>query len=165
MRSAGWRAFGLACLAALSPAVAGSATPARVYAAASLTQALTEIATLWQRAGHPQPVLVFAGSATLARQLGAGAAADVFMSADAAWLDELTKRGRPHYHFLFWFPAGFVLPHADERGDQDCRADTALQHRREGQRSLARTALAAGSSSGRSDRSDRTRHEPANDGH
>ena len=94
MRSARWRASWLACLVALVPSVAVPATPARVYAAASLTQALTEVATVWQGAGHPAPVLVFAGSGTLARQLAAGAAADVFMAADAAWLDELTKSGR-----------------------------------------------------------------------
>ncbi|HXW10406.1 MAG TPA: molybdate ABC transporter substrate-binding protein, partial [Steroidobacteraceae bacterium] len=94
MRGNAWRISWLACLIAVFPSIAAPATPARVYAAASLTQALTEIATLWQRAGHPAPVLVFAGSATLARQLEAGAAADVFISADSAWLDALAKSGR-----------------------------------------------------------------------
>jgi molybdate transport system substrate-binding protein len=94
MRSAAWPASWLACLVAMVPSVSAAATSARVYAAASLTQALTEIATLWQRTGHPAPVLVYGGSATLARQLEAGAAADVFVSADAAWMDELTKSGR-----------------------------------------------------------------------
>lgn len=82
------------CLLALVPAVGTTATPARVYAAASLTVALTDVATLWQRAGHPAPVLVFGGSATLARQLGAGAPADLFVSADAAWMDEVARYGR-----------------------------------------------------------------------
>ena len=82
------------CLLALVPTVAAPATPARVYAAASLTVALTEIAALWQRADHPAPLLVFAGSATLARQLRAGAPADIFVSADAAWMDELARDGR-----------------------------------------------------------------------
>jgi molybdate transport system substrate-binding protein len=81
-------------LLALVPSVAAPAAPARVYAAASLTVALTEIAALWQRAGHPAPVLVLAGSATLARQLRAGAPADIFVSADAAWMDELAGDGR-----------------------------------------------------------------------
>ena len=84
----------LPCLFALVPSVAAPAAPARVYAAASLTLALTEIAALWQRAGHPAPVLVFASSATLARQLAAGARADVFLSADEAWMDELANDGR-----------------------------------------------------------------------
>jgi molybdate transport system substrate-binding protein len=81
-------------LIALVPTVAAPAAPARVYAASSLTVALTEIAALWQRAEHPSPVLVFAGSATLARQLRAGAPADIYVSADAAWMDELARDGR-----------------------------------------------------------------------
>lgn len=76
------------------PSLAAAAAPARVYAAASLTVALTEIAALWQRAGHPAPVLVFAGSATLARQIEAGAPADLFVSADATWMDRLASTGR-----------------------------------------------------------------------
>ena len=94
MRNAGWQASWLSCVLALVPALAEPASPARVYAAASLTPALTEIATLWERAGHPAPVLVFAGSATLAKQLQAGAAADVFVAAEAAWMDELASSGR-----------------------------------------------------------------------
>jgi molybdate transport system substrate-binding protein len=94
MRNARRTGSWLCCLLAFVPSIAAPATPARVYAAASLTQALTEIARLWEREGHPAPVLVFAGSATLARQLEAGASADVFVSADAAWMDELTKTGR-----------------------------------------------------------------------
>jgi molybdate transport system substrate-binding protein len=82
------------CLLALVPTVAAPAAPARVYAAASLTVALTEIAALWQGSEHPAPLLVFAGSATLARQLRAGAPADIFVAADASWMDELASDGR-----------------------------------------------------------------------
>jgi molybdate transport system substrate-binding protein len=81
-------------LFALVPPLASGATPARVYAAASLTLALTDVAERWRRAGHPVPVLVFGGSATLAKQLVAGAPADVFVSADATWMDELATRNR-----------------------------------------------------------------------
>ena len=79
---------------ALMPSLVAAAAPARVYAAASLTVALTEIAALWVRSGHPAPVLVFAGSATLARQIEAGAPSDLFVSADEAWMDELAAKGR-----------------------------------------------------------------------
>jgi molybdate transport system substrate-binding protein len=82
------------CLFALLPSLVAAGTPARVYAAASLTVALTEIAALWERAGHPAPVLVFAGSATLARQIEAGAPADLYVSADTAWMDRLAATGR-----------------------------------------------------------------------
>lgn len=32
------------------------------------------------------------------------------------WVYELTKRGRPHYHVLFWLPKGLSMPKADKRG-------------------------------------------------
>ena len=32
------------------------------------------------------------------------------------WVLELTKRGRPHYHVLFWLPKGVSMPKADKRG-------------------------------------------------
>jgi hypothetical protein len=32
------------------------------------------------------------------------------------WVLELTKRGRPHYHCLFWLPRGVSMPKADKRG-------------------------------------------------
>lgn len=73
--------------------VAHASEPARVFAAASLTNALTDIGVLWQQAGHPAPVLDFAASSTLAKQIEAGAPADLFASADVAWMDELAARG------------------------------------------------------------------------
>lgn len=79
-----WLALGLA---------ANAAEPSRVFAAASLTNALTDIGALWQKAGHPAPVLDFAASSTLAKQIEAGAPADLFASADVPWMDELASRG------------------------------------------------------------------------
>jgi molybdate transport system substrate-binding protein len=68
--------------------------PVRVFAAASLTNALNDVAAQWQRAGHPQPVLSYGASSALAKQVEAGAPADVFASADLAWMDYLDTRGR-----------------------------------------------------------------------
>jgi len=45
--------------------------PVRVFAAASLTNALEELATQWQAKGHPKPVLAFGASSTLAKQVHA----------------------------------------------------------------------------------------------
>ncbi|AXQ29651.1 molybdate ABC transporter substrate-binding protein [Solimonas sp. K1W22B-7] len=70
------------------------ADPARVYAAASLTNAVTDIGAAWQKAGHEQPVLVFGASSALAKQVEAGAPADLFMSADLSWMDYLEQRNR-----------------------------------------------------------------------
>lgn len=64
----------------------------RVYAAASLTNAIGEISAAWERAGHPQPTLVFAASSALAKQIENGAPADVFASADRKWMDYLDRR-------------------------------------------------------------------------
>ena len=32
------------------------------------------------------------------------------------WVQEFTKKGRPHYHLLLWLPHGFKVPMPDKRG-------------------------------------------------
>lgn len=32
------------------------------------------------------------------------------------WVQEFTKKGRPHYHMLLWLPLGLTLPKPDKRG-------------------------------------------------
>jgi molybdate transport system substrate-binding protein len=66
----------------------------RVFAAASLTNALRGAAAGWQKHGHPAPSLAFGASSALARQIEAGAPADLFASADLQWMDYLDARGR-----------------------------------------------------------------------
>jgi len=58
-----------------------------VFAAASLTNALGEIATQYQQQKGVIIVSSFASSSTLARQLEQGAPADLFISADQQWMD------------------------------------------------------------------------------
>jgi molybdate transport system substrate-binding protein len=65
----------------------------RVFAAASLTNALTALGQAWTSAGHPQPSLAFAASGTLAKQIEAGAPADLYASADEKWMDQLEMQG------------------------------------------------------------------------
>jgi molybdate transport system substrate-binding protein len=62
-----------------------------VLAAASLREALTEAADAWRRLGHARPVHSFAASSALARQVRAGAPADLFASADEEWMDDLAR--------------------------------------------------------------------------
>ncbi|WP_300539241.1 molybdate ABC transporter substrate-binding protein [Sphingosinicella sp.] len=81
----------LLALLGADPARAQSAAPV-VLAAASLQEALSEAADAWARQRHPRPVLSFAGSSALARQIEAGAPADLFISADEAWMDRLEQR-------------------------------------------------------------------------
>jgi molybdate transport system substrate-binding protein len=84
----------LAFAALLACASVHAEEPVRIFAAASLTNALNDIAAQWQRVGHPQPSLAFGASSTLAKQVEAGAPADVYASADLKWMDYLAQRGR-----------------------------------------------------------------------
>jgi len=36
------------------------------------------------------------------------------------WVQEFTKKGRPHYHMLLWLPLGISLPKPDKRGWWPC---------------------------------------------
>jgi len=75
-------------LASLSVAQAADVT---VFAAASLTDALKEIATSYEKAGGDKIVFNFAASHLLVTQIKAGAPADIFFSADEAKMDDLAK--------------------------------------------------------------------------
>lgn len=76
-----------------APSAAGTQQPEiLIFAAASLTDALQEIAAAYQRSS-PDPVrMSFDASSTMARQIEAGAPADVFLSADTEWMDYLQSR-------------------------------------------------------------------------
>lgn len=64
-----------------------------VFAAASTVTALDEIARDFEGEHDAKVILNLAGSATLAQQIAQGAAADVFISADPRWVDDLDQRG------------------------------------------------------------------------
>lgn len=64
-----------------------------VFAAASLTDALRDVAALWQKQGHAKLLLDFASSSTLARQIDQGAPADLYASADERWMNDVEKHG------------------------------------------------------------------------
>jgi molybdate transport system substrate-binding protein len=66
----------------------------RIFAAASLTNVLNEIGEQWRKAGHLAPSLTYAASSTLAKQIGAGAPADMFAAADPSWMNYLDERRR-----------------------------------------------------------------------
>ena len=71
---------------------AAAAQDVTVFAAASLSNALEEIAKTY-RAKSGSPVkFSFAASSTLAKQIESGAAADIFASADEQWMDYLAER-------------------------------------------------------------------------
>jgi len=69
-------------------------TELHVLAAASLTDALSDVAKTWSQTEGGMPVeLVFEATSRLAAQIEAGAPADVFVSADREWMDALASKG------------------------------------------------------------------------
>jgi len=80
------------CLLLLCLCQSALAEPLRVFAAASLKESLDQVAKGWRATTGVEVSLVFAGSSVLARQIEAGAPADVFFSADREWMDYLQER-------------------------------------------------------------------------
>jgi molybdate transport system substrate-binding protein len=71
-----------------------SPQPVTVFAAASLANVLGKLGDDFTRSTGVPVRFSFAASSTLARQVEAGAGADVFLSADQEWMDYLEQRGR-----------------------------------------------------------------------
>ena len=85
---------GLVALSAPNDGAAHAPVPeVTVYAAASLRDALQEIAPVCERAAGVRFVFNFGGSNDLARQIVAANKADVFFSADEAWMDHVAGEG------------------------------------------------------------------------
>lgn len=72
------------------PALAADIT---VFAAASLSDALKEIAADYEKQSGKSVAVSFAASSALARQIEASSGADIFISADLDWMDYLDKKG------------------------------------------------------------------------
>ena len=64
-----------------------------VFAAASLTESLRQIAADYEKVSGDKIVFNFGASGTLARQIESGAPADIFFAADEAKADGLEKKG------------------------------------------------------------------------
>ena len=79
-----------ACLAMASPVVAEEVT---LFAASSLTECLREVVREFEKDTGNKVAFNFGGSNDLARQIKAGAPADVFFSADEAQMDALQFSG------------------------------------------------------------------------
>jgi molybdate transport system substrate-binding protein len=78
---------------AAPPPAACAADEVVVFAAASLTDALAETGRDFEARSGARLVLSFGGSNDLARQIRAGAPADVFVSASVERMDEVEKAG------------------------------------------------------------------------
>jgi molybdate transport system substrate-binding protein len=82
----------LACLLLAAPPPA-RAQDLTVFAAASLTDALHDVAQAWEARGGARLRFNFAASSTLARQMQQGAVANLFASADQQWMDWASQQG------------------------------------------------------------------------
>ncbi|WP_394252209.1 molybdate ABC transporter substrate-binding protein [Vibrio profundi] len=65
----------------------------RVYAASSMTNAITELSAAFTQSHDVKITPVFGGSSSLARQIERGAPADIFISANQKWVNHLVKQG------------------------------------------------------------------------
>jgi len=83
----------VAWLLSLAAVVPANAATIHVFAAASLSDSLRQIAPAYERQTGDKLVFNFNASSLLARQIQEGAPADVFFSADDAKLDLLAKDG------------------------------------------------------------------------
>ena len=83
----------LALVLCVTPARAQPRGEVVVFAAVSLTEALQDVAALWEAGGEARVRFNFAASAMLARQIDQGAGAQIFASADEAWMDWVQARG------------------------------------------------------------------------
>jgi molybdate transport system substrate-binding protein len=81
----------LASLALALPAAAAPA-PLTVLAAASLHDALDAAVKQWNKSSDVPIRVSYAGTSALAKQIEAGAPADVFISADLDWMDREAKK-------------------------------------------------------------------------
>lgn len=83
-----------AALALPGAASAQGREPLTVFAAASLTDALRAVGDAYTRRTGQPVRFSFSSSGTAARQIEAGAGADLFVSAEPMWMDQVERSGR-----------------------------------------------------------------------
>ena len=98
--------------------VQASETGPTVFAAASMKSALDDVAAAYvTNTGSDAPILIYAGSSALARQIRFGAPADVVISANVLWMDWLasealinldSRRVLLHNHLVLIATSDFV---------------------------------------------------------
>lgn len=71
---------------------AAAADKVTVFAAASLKNALDAVDAAWKAESGKETTVSYAASSALAKQIESGAPADVFISADLAWMDYVAEK-------------------------------------------------------------------------
>ncbi|MCB2191508.1 MAG: molybdate ABC transporter substrate-binding protein [Deltaproteobacteria bacterium] len=82
----------LACCLGLASSLALAAGPVMVFAAASTTNAVSDVIKAYEAAGKGKAVASFASSSTLAKQIANGAPAQVYLSANVKWMNYLAEK-------------------------------------------------------------------------
>ena len=83
-----------AVLMSISYGSYAQAADVNVFAAASMKNAIDEIGAAWKAKSGHAVIATYAASGALAKQIEAAAPADVFISADEAWMDELATKNQ-----------------------------------------------------------------------
>lgn len=103
---------------ALAIPAAGQAESVRVLAAASMSDVINALAQDFSGSNPDRAIEpVFAGSGVLARQIGQGVPADVYISANTAWVTWLEQRGIGTHRAVF---AGNALVWITTGPPSDC---------------------------------------------
>ena len=86
------RTLTFAAIVGLMSAIAQAEQKVTVFAAASLTNAVSDIANAYEKDQHVAIQTSFASSSTLAKQIEKGAPAEIFISADTQWMHYLQDK-------------------------------------------------------------------------
>lgn len=86
------RYFCIIAIAFLGTAFPARAESVNVFAAASMKTALDDAARLWKTLSGKDVVATYGSSGTLAKQIAEAAPADIFISADLPWMDDVAKK-------------------------------------------------------------------------
>lgn len=116
--------FSLALVALLSTASASIAGEITVFAAASMKDAMDEIAAGYEAQTGDTVLVSLAGSSTLARQIEQGAPADIFISANPGWMDRLQDAGLivPETRFDLLGNAIVLIAHGQDAAPVEIKA-------------------------------------------
>lgn len=103
-----------------------SADQVSVFAAASLKSVMDDVSAAFDAATGHKAIVSLAGSSALARQIEQGAPADVFISANLAWMDYLETKGRLRPHSRVDLLGNQLVLIAPENGGQVVELDSNL---------------------------------------
>lgn len=108
----------------------------RIYAASSMTNAITELSDSYMKKEDVKIIPVFGGSSSLARQIERGAPVDIFVSANQKWVDHLVNKGsiQPNAVSSFASNSLVLIAPKDSEGTLDVTDKAAWEANLKGER-------------------------------